>query len=122
MENVLSKKIAATLLVMAIAFLGIVHYSQAQKTVVVKKTTVVRTLPKSHVAVSHRNVHYRYVDGVFYKPHGRGFVIVDAPVGIRVAALPKSASVVRVRGKRYYRVNNIYYRKIGRKYEVVTIA
>jgi len=125
MKNTVNIKLAATLLVQAIAFMGISQYAQAQ--VVVSKTTVVkgstvRTLPKNHVVITHRNVNYRYVDGVFYKPHAKGFVVADAPVGISVARLPKYATVVRVRGRRYFRYGGIYYQKVGRSYKVVRVA
>ncbi|MEM9326630.1 MAG: DUF6515 family protein [Bacteroidota bacterium] len=127
MQNTVGKKLAVTLLVLAIAFLGISQYAHAQRRVVVTETKVVRgpivrTLPKNHVVITHRNVRYRYVNGVYYRPKGNGFVVVSAPMGIRVTSLPRTATVVRVRGKRYYRYEGIYYRKSGRTYEVVRVA
>ncbi|MEO9850147.1 MAG: DUF6515 family protein [Reichenbachiella sp.] len=100
-------------------------YAQKRKprkeVVVVSRGRVVKKVHKTHVVVAHKGVDYRYVNGVFYKPRNSKFVVVGAPVGVRVRTLPVSHIRIYVRSNPFYYYNGIFYRKIvnSDEYEVV---
>ena len=93
-------------------------------------TTVVRARPANAVVVTkvhrpkvivHKNVRYYRADGVWYKKRGRKYVVVNAPVGVKVTTLPRGYRVVKVRGITYYKYKGVYYKRSGRKYIVVNV-
>lgn len=94
------------------------------------QTAVVKVYPKHGLVVKkvngpklivHKGVNYHYAQGVWYKARGKQFVVVPAPVGIRVKALPKGHRVVKVNRKKYYVYKGIHYKKRGRTYVVVNV-
>lgn len=48
----------------------------------------VRTLPTNHATINHRGANYYYNNGTFYRPNNGNYIIVAAPIGIRVSTLP----------------------------------
>ncbi|HEY2676780.1 MAG TPA: DUF6515 family protein [Steroidobacteraceae bacterium] len=52
---------------------------------------------------------YYFNGGVWYAPHGTGFVVVRPPVGVVIAVLPAYYSTVWFGGIPYYYANNVYY-------------
>ena len=93
---------------------------------------VVTTLPPGHRVEVISGTRYYYHNNVYYRPQGRGYVVVDSPRhrgdwdgrrhdGYRdgrdydrrevrvIRTLPGRHVVVNHRGQRYYRVGNVYY-------------
>jgi len=109
------------LLVLAL-MLGAFGSAEAQRVVKVypRHGTVVTTVHKPKIYKFH-GIKYRFAGGVWYKPHGRKYVVCAAPVGIRINILPRGHKIVTIRGKRYYKYNGVYYKKRGRGYKVVLV-
>ncbi len=83
--------------------------------------TVVAKVHHPRVIV-HGGVNYYYAKGIWYKPRGRKFVVVRAPIGIRVKFIPNGYRIVRINGIKYYRYNGIYYVKKRGYYTVVRVS
>jgi hypothetical protein len=49
-------------------------------------------------------------EGVWYRPHGHGFVVIAPPFGVFVPVLPAFATLVVLGGIQYYYANEAYYR------------
>jgi len=108
---------------------------------------VVQTLPPSHRVEVIAGTRYYYHDNVYYRPQGRGYVVVESPHRHRhdydgrrdydrdrdwdrgpsrgrgevtvIRELPRGYRVVTHGGQRYYRVGDVYYRSEGGGYVVV---
>ncbi|GAA4947346.1 DUF6515 family protein [Halioxenophilus aromaticivorans] len=71
-----------------------------------------------------RRLYYRpyplyYFGGTYYRPHSGGFVVVRAPIGVRVRTLPLGFATFTFGSTVYYHVNDIFYRRYGSEYVVV---
>jgi len=47
---------------------------------------------------------------VFYDPAGKGFKIVDPPLGLLVPSIPDGAATVTVNGSNYREFGGVWYR------------
>ncbi len=105
-----------------ISFFGMLTAGNAQRIVKVypKHGTVVTTINKPRL-ILHRGINYHFASGVWYKAHGRKFVVCAAPRGIVLKTLPRGHKVVFVKGKKYFAYKGIHYQKIGRTYKVVYV-
>ena len=81
----------------------------------------VKALPKGVRTVSHRGTSYRYADGVYYRHHGRGFEVVNPPIGLVIQVLPSKARRVSVRGDPFYYCEGVYYRRSGSHFVVAEV-
>lgn len=111
------------LIFLTIALAGGMLTVTAQRTVVrvyPKQGTVVTTIKKPKVFV-HKRTNFYFADGVWYKARGRKYVVVGAPVGIKVRTLPRGNKVVVVNGRKLYKYKGVWYKKRGRSYVVVTV-
>jgi hypothetical protein len=80
----------------------------------------VAVLPHEHYEVVHAGAHYFYAGGVWYAPHGPGYVVVGPPVGVFVPVLPAFYTTIWVAGLPYYYANDTYYTwHQGQGYQVV---
>jgi hypothetical protein len=81
----------------------------------------VTALPHEHYEVVRGGTHYYVSGGVWYAPHGPGYVVVAAPVGVFVPVLPAFYTTVWFGGLPYYYANDSYYAYRGptEGYEVV---
>lgn len=72
-----------------------------------------RVVPASARLISYNNIRYRYVNGVFYKPVGRNYVVVAPPLGLRVTVLPVGFRRISVAGSQspYYYYYGTFYKK-----------
>ncbi|MDT0540081.1 DUF6515 family protein [Croceitalea sp. P059] len=107
----------------AIAILSAMFISNAQKKVVrVYPThgTVVTTVTKPKIIV-HKKTNFYFADGVWYKAKGRKYVVVGAPVGLKVRKLPRGKKLVVINGRKLYRYKGIWYKKSGRNYVIVNV-
>jgi len=81
---------------------------------------VVTTVPGRPLIVMHGGAPYYYSGGVWYAPHGPGFVVIGPPVGVFVPVLPPFYTTVWFAGVPYYYANDAYYAYSGDQgYEVV---
>jgi len=69
----------------------------------------VPALPAGYLAVAYGGAHLYFHAGVWYRPAGATFVVVQPPVGVVVPVLPPSYTVVYAAGVPYYYANNTYY-------------
>ncbi|MBO0329492.1 DUF6515 family protein [[Muricauda] lutisoli] len=106
------------------AFLGTIIGASAQTRTVVKvypkHGTVVRTVSKPRVIV-HKRTNYYLADGIWYKAHGKKYVVTAAPRGVKIRTLPKGSKVFYRNGRRLYRYRGIWYKRRGRHYVVVNV-
>jgi len=57
----------------------------------------------------HHGERYWWHEGVWYRPYGRAYVVVGAPIGLYVPLLPSVTTAVVVGGLTYYYANETYY-------------
>ena len=103
----------------------------------------VQALPPGYRVETIGGTRYYYHNDVYYRPQGRGYVVVESPHrharrdydrrddrrwdrnrGPRrdvtiIRELPRGYKVVTHRGQRYYRAGNVYYQSRGGGYVVV---
>ncbi len=89
------------------------HYKEKRNKVVYNKkssVTVKRSLPRA-IKVTHKQEHFSYQNGRYYK-HLRGkYILVSPPRGLRVKVLPVGFITIVIRGRNYYHYEGVYYRK-----------
>ncbi|WP_317933071.1 DUF6515 family protein [Halioxenophilus sp. WMMB6] len=57
--------------------------------------------------------------GTYYRPYSGGFMVISAPLGVRVGHLPVGYISFTIGSNIYYRANNVYYRQYNDDYIVV---
>ncbi|MFA8451839.1 MAG: DUF6515 family protein [Bacteroidales bacterium] len=96
------------------------HTTVVRKPVAVVRTPrVVTAYPGGAVAVTYGGIGFRCYRGVYYKPVAAGYVIVPAPIGLRVKVLPPVYRTFVVAGRTYYYHHGAYYVRFLRGYKVV---
>jgi hypothetical protein len=71
--------------------------------------TATPSLPRDYRAYYRGRDRFYFNGGVWYAPHGPGFVVVRPPVGLVIGVLPPYYSTVWFGGIPYYYANNVYY-------------
>ena len=105
-----------------IAFLGASFTVEGQTVEIYPRYgTVVAKVHRPRVVV-HNGANFYFANGVWYRPHGRKYIVCKAPIGLRVRYLPKGYRVVRINGKKYYRYNGIYYTKKRGYFTVIRVG
>ena len=87
-----------------------------------KRGLVVTTIPADTKLIKYNNAGFYFRNGVFYKPLGAAsFVVVRAPLGIRINALPPGHRKIVMGTAIYYYHYGTYYSKSpdAEEYEVV---
>lgn len=81
----------------------------------------VAKLPAPHVDETFNGRHYYFARGVWYRPHGTGFLVVAPPAGLYVPNLPPYYTTLWVGGVPYYYANDVFYvyRGATRGFEIV---
>ena len=69
----------------------------------------IAVLPAGAVAIGFSGGRYYFHAGVFYRPAGRTFVVVRAPLGLVVPVLPPAYATVWIGGAPYYYANETYF-------------
>lgn len=66
------------------------------------------------VIVVHNNINYYYDDGSFYRPAPNrvDYVVVDPPIGARIAELPSNYEEIILDNQVYFKVDNVYYKEV----------
>ena len=72
--------------------------------------------------VVHSGSNFYFSKGTWYKARGKKFVVVRAPIGIRIKSLPRGYTTIRVSGKKYYKFNGAWYSKGTGYYTLVKIS
>jgi len=70
-----------------------------------------RAIPRDAFVLRHSGINYHYHSGIYYRPNGNAFVVVKAPIGLRVRTLPKGSVHFVVGGRRYFYYYGTYYLK-----------
>jgi hypothetical protein len=78
----------------------------------------VAVIPRAAVSVRYGRDPYYFHEGVWYRPHGRRFVVVAPPFGLFVPVLPPFYTTVWFGGLPYYYANDVYYARQGDGYVV----
>lgn len=81
----------------------------------------VQRLPRTFVSLSVAGLGFYYSEGIFYRPYGPSYVVVQPPMGAVVYALPPSAVTLAFGGYNYFVAYDTYYLWDGpaRGYRVV---
>jgi len=79
----------------------------------------VKVLPPGYHQVVHRRRTYYYERGVFYRPSGGFYVVVNAPIGVYVDSIPRGYISFGIGTNRYFFAQGVYYLALGDRYEVV---
>lgn len=110
------------LLFILLVFFGMMINAEAKTKLKVypKIGIVVSTVHKPKIYV-HSGIRYHFAGGIWYKPHGRKYVVCRAPRGVRVKVLPRGHRLVVVKGRKLYHYNGVWYKKRSRGYVVVHI-
>jgi hypothetical protein len=72
-------------------------------------TIMIHQLPHTHVTVNHSGVRFFYSNGVFYRRHPRGYVVVRPMIGLRVRSLPFGFTTLYFGAVPYYYYYGSYY-------------
>lgn len=70
---------------------------------------ITRTIPKVAMTLSLGGLLYYFTDGIYYRRHSSGFIVVMPPVGLIVPVLPLGYTVFQLHGSTYYYYDNVYY-------------
>ena len=78
------------------------------------------SLPMGAVSVGFGGGNYFFHGGVWFRPYGARYVVVQPPIGIYVPMLPPAYATVWIGGLPYYYADGVYYNAApGRGYVVV---
>lgn len=80
---------------------------------------VIHQLPHTHVTVNHSGVRFFYSNGVFYRRHPRGYIVVRPIIGLRVRSLPYGFTTVYFGAVPYYYYYGTYYTFDPRTHEYI---
>ena len=69
----------------------------------------IEALPQGHRAVFWGKERYHFLNGVWYRPIGRQFLVVTPPIGLLVPFLPSFHTTFWVNGIPNYYANEVYY-------------
>ena len=78
-------------------------------------------LPPGHAIIHVGALAYFFLDGLFYRPGPKGYVVVPAPRGAVIPVLPAGATAVEIDGVLYYSYAGIHYRENADCYTVAQI-
>ena len=78
------------------------------------------TLPLGAVSVGYGGGNYFFHGGVWFRPYGARYVVVQPPIGIYLPVLPSDYATVWIGGVPYYYADGVYYNPApGQGYVVV---
>jgi len=69
----------------------------------------VPVLPSDSLSITFGVDHLFFHSGVWWRPVGRSFVVVEPPVGVLVPLLPPDCVTLWIGGAPYYYANGVYY-------------
>lgn len=80
-----------------------------------------RAVPRGTFIYPHGGIQYYYYNGIYYKPVGKKYVIVKAPIGIRVGSLPSGNVHMVINGRKYFYYYGTYYARSLSNKEYITV-
>ncbi|OFX27634.1 MAG: hypothetical protein A2041_10275 [Bacteroidetes bacterium GWA2_31_9b] len=80
-----------------------------------------KSIPKATFIVPHAGIKYHYHSGVYYRPYGNTYVVVRAPLGVRVRTLPVGNVHFIINGRNYFYYYGTYYVKSVDDSEYITV-
>ncbi len=69
----------------------------------------IHTIPKVAVTVTLGSLVYYYADGIYYRRHDSGYIVIVPPIGLIVPVLPLGYTVFHFYGGTYYYYAGVYY-------------
>lgn len=102
-------QIIAILGIAMLSFNGVNAQSDTGNTT--KKATI-NSSEKEPEKITHKNIDYYIIDGVWYAKIKKRFVLRPAPKGAKLKNLPKGGENVVMAGIKYYKLNGVFYKKI----------
>ena len=87
-----------------------------------KRGKVIRRLGTDAIRIGFKGAHFRFHNGVWYRPHNKHFIVARAPFGIRVRILPVGHRRIVIGARSYFYYYGTYYIKTDNledEYEVV---
>ncbi|MEO1212987.1 MAG: DUF6515 family protein [Bacteroidota bacterium] len=84
-----------------------------------KRGTYVKVVPAQTRLIRFNSIGYRFSKGIFYKPYRNQYIVVAAPMGIRITSLPIGYRSINVQKRTYFYYNGTYYLAKGKEFEVV---
>jgi len=85
-----------------------------------RRYSVFNTLPSFYLSLKFGGSHYRYYDGIYYRPYNNVFRVVPPPIGIFINELPVGYRRIFVGNYPYYYYNGTYYDHRNNYYTVVS--
>lgn len=112
------------LVVLIVLFLStaVLTSVEAQKKIKVYPVigTVVTKVSKPKI-ISQNNTKIFFADGIWYKQRSGRYIVIKAPVGVRVSKLPVRRKAVVINGSKLFKYRGVYYKKSGRNFVVVNV-
>ena len=81
-----------------------------------------KVAPRNAYIVPHSGARYHYHSGIFYKQYGPKYVIVRAPIGVRVRTLPAGNIRFVNRGRTFFYYYGTFYVRSVDNNEYITVA
>lgn len=72
----------------------------------------IQTEEKKVEKVTHKEMEYHIIDGIWYLKVKERYILKRAPKGAKLKHLPKEGENVVMGGKKYYKLNGVFYKKI----------
>lgn len=79
----------------------------------------VRVLPNTAVVVKRNGLSYYYSGGLYYRYYNGRYVVVAAPLGVRVRVLPVGYTRIVIYGRPYFYYRGNYYIQVSNGYKIV---
>ncbi len=98
--------------VLAFAMLSLNSINAQSKTATTTKKATINSSEKEPEKITHKNIDYYIIDGIWYAKINKRFVLRTAPKGAKLKNLPKGGENVVMGGIKYYKFNNVFYKKI----------
>ena len=76
-------------------------------------------VPRGAKSIGFRGETYHWHNGAYYHPHGKKFIVVRPPIGLRIGLLPLDYFKLTVGMIPYYYYYGTFYTSLNDEYEVV---
>lgn len=86
-----------------------------------KRGKLVRKLGVGFIGVRFKGVHFRFHNGVCYRPRGNRFMVIRAPLGIRIRKLPLGYRRFLLGTRHYFYYYGTYYVKADNANEYIVV-
>lgn len=80
-----------------------------------------KVAPKGALLFNHAGIKFHYHSGIFYKTAGSSYIIVKAPIGIRVKTLPDAKIKFVLNGRKYFYYYGTFYVRADDDSDFITV-